>query len=81
MADKLHITADHLGKIEKARKEISIDLLIDIVDYFDVSLDYLILGRKHQSDIIRENLTGIIQNLETLRSQLSPTGIAAVDGR
>ena len=45
-AEELHVSTVHIGKIEKGKGGASIDLLADIACRFDVSLDYLILGKK-----------------------------------
>ncbi|MCD7864982.1 MAG: helix-turn-helix transcriptional regulator [Clostridiales bacterium] len=46
LAEILGVSQDHIGKVEVAINGVSIDLLIDIAVFFDVSLDYLIMGRK-----------------------------------
>ncbi len=72
LANRLHISVDHYGKLELAKPKhgISLDLLIDFSDFFDVSLDFLILGRDHQSDSAKEKLSEIIVELEALKKQL-----------
>ena len=46
LALKLGIHTMTLSNLENGRRSSSIDLLIDIAQAFDVTLDYLILGRK-----------------------------------
>ena len=46
---KLNITDGHVCKLEKGLRGPSIDLLIDISELFQVSLDYLILGKEKYS--------------------------------
>ena len=44
-ADELHISRTHLSNLEIGKCSASIDLLVDISNMCNVSLDYLILGR------------------------------------
>ena len=50
MADKLNISLDHYRALENGRRGGSLDLLIELAITFDISLDYLILGRVKYSD-------------------------------
>lgn len=49
LADVLNITTDHLGKIELGKRGISIDLLFEMAEVLDVSLDFLVTGRRYVS--------------------------------
>ena len=42
----VNVSLVHLANIEKGRKGASIELFVDIACKFNVSLDYLILGKK-----------------------------------
>lgn len=44
LAGSLNISIDHLSKIEHGKRGVSIDLLLDISEALDVSLDYLLKG-------------------------------------
>lgn len=50
LAAALNIHAASLCAIERGRRPASIDLLIDVAELFDVSLDYLILGKDCSAD-------------------------------
>lgn len=53
-ASLLNIRNASLSAIENGHRAASIDLLIDMSELFDVSLDYLVLGReKNMSEDIR----------------------------
>ena len=41
----------------------SIDLLVEIAEYFDVSLDYLILGKTLSEEIMRKRINAAINIL------------------
>ena len=53
LAEELNITDSHLRRIESGTRTGSIDLLIDIAAYFEVSMDYLLLGKVDQSGKVR----------------------------
>lgn len=44
-AEKINVSRSYMNKIENGSKSPSIDLLIEIAVFGDVTLDYLILGR------------------------------------
>lgn len=62
----LHISIDHLGKIEVGKRGISIDLLLDLSEALEVSLDFLVKG-----DInTRTDAKGLIRQMRILLDQL-----------
>lgn len=46
LAEYVGISSDNLGRIERGQQGVSIDLLIELADFFAVSMDYIALGRK-----------------------------------
>ena len=52
-ADQLNISLDHM-KAERGKRACSIDLLVDLSLILEVSLDYLILGKKTKIDPVKE---------------------------
>lgn len=50
-AEQAHISLDTVRKIEQGRRGMSIDMLIDIADFFNVSTDYLLCRTISDSDI------------------------------
>lgn len=68
LADAVNCTRDHLYRAERGepRHGFSIDILIEIARYFDVSLDYLILGVDGNNHAIREELMRISGELRML---------------
>lgn len=65
MADSLHISLDHYRALENGRRSASLDLLVMLSFTFDVSLDYLILGKMKSSDSLR-----IQRELDQIMSQI-----------
>lgn len=68
LADAVNCTRDHLYRAERGEPQhgFSIDILIEIARYFDVSLDYLILGVEGNNHAIREELMRISGELRML---------------
>ena len=67
LAEQICITTDHLRAIERGRRACSIDLLVDLYLFFEVTLDHLILGRTPANEIIRAEILqaiGILQNIK-----------------
>lgn len=54
LASKLNIGPSAIGMYEQGRRTPSIDLLVDMANLFDVSLDYLITGKESIHSIIGE---------------------------
>lgn len=70
LADRLNISAGHMGKIETGSKGVSIDLMIEIAEIFHVSLDYLILGKEPATETLRYKIRSMIEFLTTLEKSL-----------
>lgn len=72
MADKLNISLDHYRALETGRRSGSLDLLTEIAITFDISLDYLILGRMKYSDSqrIQRELENITHQISLLKASL-----------
>ena len=70
LASQIHITSQHLSRIEHGRKGFSADLLVEISLYFNVSLDYLMLGRRHSLQNVSEKIDQAISELLLIKTQL-----------
>ena len=66
LAEALNISLDHLRKIEGC----SVDLLIALAAAFDVSLDFLVLGRGGSVAAARDKLQTLIDELTALKKGL-----------
>ena len=69
LAMKLNIGDRHLRKIEAGEKGASIDILVEVATLFNVSLDYIIMGKQSQSDL-KKKLTALIKSLSVLAESL-----------
>ena len=63
LAEQLHISDEHLRKIEAGNRGASIDLFIEIADFFGVSLDYLLLGKENGQIYIKQDLLKLAEEL------------------
>ena len=70
LAERLGISAGHMGKVETGAKGVSIDVMVVISSLFNVSLDYLILGREPKTEILKHKLRSIIEFLTALEKEL-----------
>lgn len=70
LSKQLNVGVRYLRRIEKGICGGSIDLLIDISELFHVSLDYLILGNRLQTDKIRQEIHTITNRLNWLENQI-----------
>ena len=68
LATALHISTDHLGKIELGKRGISIDLLFDISAALHVSFEYLLKGAVHTSSQTKELIDHIRELLDRIES-------------
>ncbi len=66
LAEKLNISKYHYGSMERGIRGCSIDLLLDLSDFFHVSTDYLLLGRSADRNKEAETLLAIRESLKSL---------------
>ena len=53
LAEKLNISYSMMAKIEIGYKGFSIDLLIELAVFFEVSMEYIVLGQELHRDKLR----------------------------
>ena len=70
LAEYVGISSDNLGRIERGQQGVSIDLLIELADFFAVSMDYIALGRKLKVDAVRLMIRSAIDTLVKLERSL-----------
>lgn len=70
LAEKLNISTSNLGKLERGLQSISIDLLIEVAMFFEVSTDYLLLGREVQTDVFKKQIHTMIEQLMEIEQKL-----------
>ena len=70
LSETIRISFDHLRAIEHGRRTCSIELLVDLHILFDVSLDYLILGKTSQLDAVKTELQRADEIIEKVKREL-----------
>ena len=70
LAEQLNIRFDHMRMAERGKRACSIDLLVDLSLILEVSLDYLILGKKTKIDPVKDELNKVIEMLEKIKVEL-----------
>lgn len=71
LADELGIDRSFLSRIEGGRKGCSVDMFINLAEIFEVSLDYLILGKqKEDTSAIKAEVRKAIEKLTELEKLL-----------
>lgn len=73
LAELLNVSHGYVSRIESGKKGCSVDLLIQLSEIFDTSLDYLILGRCRDipdASHLKEDIQHLIGDLESLKEKL-----------
>ena len=68
LAEKLGVSHRHLGDLERGSSNGSVKILIDIAEYFHVSMDYLLLGRDPSRDQFQNELQSAIDHRKNQKS-------------
>ena len=70
MAELLNTSKTHYGNMERGKKGVSIDFLLEIAETFHVSTDYLLMGRDYVNLHSRKRLEGVLQELSGIIADL-----------
>lgn len=76
LAGVLNIDRSLLSHIEAGKRGCSVDLLIQLSDFFDISLDLLVLGKErsvsseNKRKRLKSELTELIKHLEIFKENL-----------
>ena len=65
-----NISIEHLGNMERGQGKPSLELLVEIALYFQVSTDYLLLGRELDRDSVRASLLELSAQMTELAGKL-----------
>ena len=70
-AESLHISLSHLQKVELGANSASIDLLVDISELYEISIDYLLKGTyENAAPRLKVALKDIIQRMNSIVDEL-----------
>ena len=70
LSEEMNRSRDHMSKAERGVRSYSIDLLIELSVFFDVSLDYLVFGRNRSQPEIRDDILTVIADLTEIARKL-----------
>ena len=70
LAEQMNISYEHIRSIETGRRVCTIDLMVEFTVLFQVSLDYLVMGKFPCWDTIRSDLSTAIEILEKVKTNL-----------
>jgi len=70
LSEELNISTDQLRKIECGSRGPSLDLLIALAAFFDVSTDYLLMGKSIDKEMTRTQLLSVISQLTLITQGL-----------
>ena len=73
LAKELSIDRSLLSHIESGKRGCSVDLFVRFSDFFDVSLDFLILGKNQLANdrsVLKMDITELISRLEAFKTTL-----------
>ncbi len=70
LAERLGITREHIGRIERGRYGCSIDLLLELSVTLDATTDYLLTGRQQDNENKREQLLSIVSQLTDIAQKM-----------
>ena len=63
LAEELHISDVHLRRLEGGRRTGSVELVIEIAAYFDISIDYLLLGVNRGAGNVQKDILSLASQL------------------
>ena len=70
LAEKLNISREHLGRIERGKYGCSIDLLIELSFTLNASTDYLLLGCRPEREQDPRQLLQVISQLSEIAQNM-----------
>lgn len=70
LAEKLNISTSNLGKLERGLQGLSIDLLVEIRCFFEVSTDYILLGEEIQRQEVIADIDSVIAKMVALKRKV-----------
>ena len=70
LAEDLHISDVHLRRLEAGRSTGSVELVIEIAAFFDISVDYLLLGVDRGAGKVRRDILALAKNLINIAEEI-----------
>ena len=70
LAERINISRTYEAKIESGAQVGPVELAVELAEIFDVSLDFLLLGKGHEQKDRKQELRRIIALLSALEAEL-----------
>ena len=70
MCDEIGVSDTHYRKIEAGTRIGSLELIVEMAEYFDVTLDYLLLGETEFNSKAKRDLLAVIETLTRIAREL-----------
>lgn len=74
LADKLNVSSNTVAKIECSLRRPSVDFVVDLVNFFDTTVDYIILGeeikKERNYDFLIREIDDKVEQLLALKENL-----------
>lgn len=74
LADKLNVSSNTVAKIECGLRRPSVDFIVDLVNFFDTTVDYIVLGeeieKERDYDLLIQEIDDAIGQLLELKGKL-----------
>ena len=70
LCDALGMSDTHYRKIEAGSRTGSLELIVEMAEYFHVSLDYLLLGETESNSKAKRDILTVIENLTRIAREL-----------
>ena len=69
-ANILNVSISLIGKLETGNRGLSIDLVAEVSTIFNISTDYILLGKSTENNKIKQELKNIINLLSAIENHL-----------
>lgn len=70
LAEKLNISCNTLGRIERGSQGVSVELLAELAEFFRVPMEYIVFGRENKAQTLKEQVCSAIRILTELEKEL-----------
>lgn len=70
LAERINISRTYEAKIESGAQVGPVEIAVELAEIFDVSLDFLLLGKDHEQKDRKQELRRIIDLLSALEAEL-----------
>lgn len=70
VAAMIGISTSHYGKIEVGKSAPSIDVMVELAEQLHLSLDYMLLGKEPQNDVVKHKVRSMIEFLSAVEKEL-----------